>query len=48
MGAALLFVMALSSVVAWLIHTYVRVPLHILYMQPIVFILVIAALVQMV
>ena len=42
------FVMALTSVVAWSIQTYVLVPLGIEYMQTIVFILVIAALVQMV
>lgn len=48
MGAAVTFVMALSSIVAWAIQTYVLVPLHIEYMQTIVFILVIAALVQMV
>ena len=41
-------VMALTSVVAWSIQTYVLVPLGIEYMQTIVFILVIAALVQMV
>lgn len=34
--------------VAWPIQTYILVPLHIEYMQTIVFILVIAALVQMV
>ena len=33
---------------AWSIQTYIRVPLQIVYMQTIVFILVIAALVQMV
>ena len=48
MGAAVTFVMALSSVVAWLIQEYILVPLDIEYMQTIVFILVIAALVQMV
>ena len=48
MGAAVTFVMALTSVVAWSIQTYVLVPLGIEYMQTIVFILVIAALVQMV
>ena len=45
MGAAVTFVMAIAAVVAWL---YVLVPLDIVYMQTIVFILVIAALVQMV
>lgn len=48
MGAAVTFVMALASVVAWALQTYVLVPLGIGYMQTIVFILVIAALVQMV
>ena len=48
MGAAVTFVMAIAAVVAWLIQTYVLVPLGIVYMQTIVFILVIAALVQMV
>ena len=48
MGAAVTFVMAIAAVVAWLIQTYVLVPLDIVYMQTIVFILVIAALVQMV
>ena len=48
MGAAVTFVMALSAVVTWLIQNYILVPLGIEYMQTIVFILVIAALVQMV
>ena len=48
MGAAVTFVMALTAVVAWPIQTYILVPLGIEYMQTIVFILVIAALVQMV
>ena len=48
MGAAVTFVMALSAVVTWLIQTYILEPLGIEYMQTIVFILVIAALVQMV
>ena len=48
MGAAVTFVMSLTAVVAWCLQTYVLVPLHIEYMQTIVFILVIAALVQMV
>ena len=46
MGAAVTFVMALTALVAWPIQTYILVPLHIEYMQTIVFILVIAALVQ--
>ena len=48
MGAAVTFVMAITAVVAYLLHYFVLVPLHIEYMQTIVFILVIAALVQMV
>ena len=48
LGAAVTFVMALSSLVVWLIQTYILAPLGIEYMQTIVFILVIAALVQMV
>ena len=48
MGAAVTFVMAIASVVAWLLQPYLLVPFGIEYMQTIVFILVIAALVQMV
>ncbi len=48
MGAAVTFVMAISSLVVYLLQYYVLVPLHMEYMQTIVFILVIAALVQMV
>ncbi len=48
MGAAVTFVMAIASVVAWLLQSFVLVPLGIEYMQTIVFILVIASLVQMV
>ena len=48
MGAAVTFVMALSSIVAWSIQEFILVPLGIEYMQTIVFILVIAALEQMV
>ncbi len=48
MGAAVTFVLAIASIVAYLIQYYILVPLNITYMQTIVFILVIAALVQMV
>ena len=48
MGAAVTFVMALTAVVAWSIQIFILDPLQIQYMQTIVFILVIAALVQMV
>ena len=48
MGAAVTFVLAIASIVAYLIQYYILVPHNITYMQTIVFILVIAALVQMV
>ncbi|MBP3549192.1 MAG: electron transport complex subunit RsxA [Rikenellaceae bacterium] len=48
MSAAVTFVMAITAVVAWSLQKYVLAPLCIEYMQTIVFILVIAALVQMV
>ena len=48
MGAAVTFVMALTAIVAWSIQCFILVPLGIEYMQTIVFILVIASLVQMV
>ncbi len=48
MGAAVVFVMTIASIIAYLLQYYVLVPLGIEYMQTIVFILVIAALVQMV
>lgn len=47
MGAAVTFVMALSTTVTWLLQYGVLMPLGLGYMQTIVFILVIAALVQM-
>ncbi|MBP5385443.1 MAG: RnfABCDGE type electron transport complex subunit A [Lachnospiraceae bacterium] len=48
MGSAVVFVITLASAVASLVYTYVLVPLDITYLQTIVFILVIAALVQFV
>lgn len=48
MGAAVTFVMALSAVVTWCLQEFILAPFGIEYMQTIVFILVIAALVQMV
>lgn len=48
MGAALIFVITLSSAVAGVIYKYVLVPNEIEYLKTIVFILVIAALVQFV
>ena len=48
MGVAVIFVITLASAVAGLIYQFILVPLDITYLQTIVFILVIAALVQFV
>ncbi|MEG0655755.1 MAG: Rnf-Nqr domain containing protein, partial [Mucinivorans sp.] len=48
MGAAVTFVITIAAIAAYLLQYYVLVPLGIEYMQTIVYILVIAALVQMV
>ena len=48
MGFAVTFVMALASVMSYLVHYFILVPLEIEYLQTIAFILVIAALVQLV
>lgn len=48
MAGAVTFVMALATLTTYLLQNYVLVPLGIEFMQTIVFILVIAALVQMV
>lgn len=48
MGVAVIFVITLASAVAGAIYQFILVPLDITYLQTIVFILVIAALVQFV
>lgn len=48
MGGAIIFVITLSSAIAGVIYQYVLTPFHMEYLQTIVFILVIAALVQFV
>ena len=48
MGGAVIFVITLSSFVTGLVYQFILVPLDMSYMQTIVFILVIAALVQFV
>ena len=48
MGFAVLFVMLISSMVTWALYTFVLEPMSITYMRTIVFIIVIASLVQMV
>lgn len=48
MGAAVIFVMVLASFVTWLLTTYILAPFHIMFMQTVTYILVIASLVQIV
>lgn len=48
MGGAVIFVMTLATTVTYLIQQYILAPLGLAYMQTIAFILVIAALVQIV
>lgn len=48
MSGAVLFVMTIATIVTWLVQTYVLTPLGISFLQTISFILIIAALVQMV
>ena len=48
MGAAVIFVMALASAATWAVNAYLLMPFGLGYMQTVVFILVIAALVQLV
>ncbi|AGB28039.1 MULTISPECIES: electron transport complex subunit RsxA [Prevotellaceae] len=48
MGAAVAFVLTLSTVVTWLVQIYILNPLGLQYLQTLTFILIIAALVQMV
>lgn len=48
MGAAVTFVMTLASTCTWFIHRYLLIPYSVEFLQTIVFILVIAALVQFV
>lgn len=46
MGFAVIFVITLASLVSWIIQYYLLEPLNIEYLQTVVFILVIASLVQ--
>ena len=48
MGMAVVFVITLATLVTWLIHYYVLVPLGLVFLQLVTFILVIAGLVQLV
>ena len=48
MGAAVVFVITLASAITSVLYTFILLPLDVVYLQTIVFILVIAALVQFV
>ncbi|PKM81937.1 MAG: electron transport complex subunit RsxA [Firmicutes bacterium HGW-Firmicutes-13] len=48
MGAAVIFVMTMTAVITWLVERFILVPFGLEYLRTIVFILVIAALVQFV
>ncbi len=48
MGMAVIFVMSIASLVTWILQYYILTPFKIEYLQTIVFILVIASLVQLV
>lgn len=48
MSAAVIFVMTLATLVTWLTNQYILTPLKLTFLQTIAFILIIAALVQMV
>jgi electron transport complex protein RnfA len=48
MGFAVIFVMSMASLATWVVYRLILVPLHIEYLQTISFILIIAALVQLV
>ena len=48
MGFAVMFVMTISSIVTHLVYYKLLIPFNLVYMQTVVFILVIASLVQMV
>ncbi len=48
MGIAVIFVMGIASAATWAVNEFLLVPLGLMYMQTVVFILVIAALVQLV
>lgn len=48
MGLAVTFVMAIASAFTWVVNQYLLKPFNLLYLQTIVFILIIAALVQLV
>ncbi len=48
MGGAVIFVATLSSMITWVVYYYILKPYHLEFIQTLVFILVIASLVQLV
>ena len=48
LGFAVVFVTTFTAAINWLLHTYVTIPLHIEFLELIIFIVVIAAFVQLV
>ena len=48
MGIAVVFVMGLASAICWVIDHYILIPLNLAFLETLAFILVIAALVQLV
>lgn len=47
LGTAVIFVMAITSILNWLAYYYILVPLNLVYLRYIVFIVIIAAFVQL-
>jgi len=48
LGAAVIFVMGITSILNWIVYEYILIPLDLVYLRYIVFIIVIAAFVQIV
>lgn len=46
MGLSVIFVMTLATVITWFLYQYILLPLNLIYLRTVVFILVIASLVQ--
>lgn len=46
MGMSVIFVMTLATVITWFLYQYILTPLNLIYLRTVVFILVIASLVQ--
>lgn len=48
LGVAVIFVMGITSIINWIVYEYILIPLDLVYLRYIVFIIVIAAFVQIV